>query len=56
MLCIISVIENDFDRNFVEDIYEKYSKKMYLLAMDILKNHHDSEDCVHDIIQKIKCG
>lgn len=53
MLAIIMSIENSSDRAFVEDIYHLYSEKMYLIAYDILKNHHDAEDCVQETILKI---
>ena len=53
MLAIIMSIENNNDRAFVEDIYNLYSEKMYLIAYDILKNHHDAEDCVQETIVKI---
>ncbi len=53
MLAIITSIADDTDRAFVEDIYNLYSEKMYLIAYDILKNHHDAQDCVQDTIVKI---
>ena len=53
MLAIIMAIENEQDRLFVESIFNMYSEKMYLIAMDIINNHHDAEDCVHDTIVKI---
>ncbi len=53
MLAIIMSIENGNDRAFVEDIYHLYSEKMYLISYDILKNHHDAEDCVQETIVKI---
>lgn len=53
LLSIISAIENDEERSFIENIYEKYSKQMYMIANDILNNHHDAEDIVHDTILKI---
>ena len=53
MLAIILAIENEEERSFIEYIYDKYSKHMYKIANDILHNHHDSEDVVHDIILKI---
>ena len=53
MLAIIMSIENSSDRAFVEDIYHLYSEKMYLIAYDILKNHHDAEDCVQETVVKI---
>lgn len=53
MLAIIMAIENEQDRLFVESIFNMYSEKMYLIAMGIINNHHDAEDCVHDTIVKI---
>ena len=53
MLAIIMAIENEQDRLFVESIFNMYSEKMYLIAMDIINNHYDAEDCVHDTIVKI---
>ena len=53
MLAIIMSIEDSKDRAFVEDIYHLYSEKMYLIAYDILKNHHDAEDCVQETVVKI---
>lgn len=53
MLAIIMAIENEPDRSFVEWIFDMYSEKMYLIAMDITNNHHDAQDCVQDTIVKI---
>ena len=53
MLWVISSIENEEDRTFVETIYIKYEKRMYVIANSILKDHHDSEDCVHETIKII---
>ena len=53
MLAIILSIENDSDRAFVEDMYNLYSEKMYLIAYEIVDNHHDAQDCVHDTFVKI---
>lgn len=53
MLPIILSIPDDDARDFVENIYVKYEKQLYLLSMSYLKNHYDAEDCVHDTIQKI---
>ena len=53
MLPIILSIRDDDDRAFVEQIYEKYEKKLYLLAIKYLKDHHDAEDCVHDTVRLI---
>ena len=53
MLPIILAIENEEERSFIEYIYDKYSKYMYKIANEVLNNHHDAEDVVHDIIIKI---
>lgn len=53
MLPIIAAINDESDRDFVEDIYNKYGKKMYLVAFGILKKKVDAEDCVHDVIKII---
>lgn len=53
MLEIIMSIENEEDRSFMETLYYDYSEKMYLVALDILNNHHDAQDCVHNTIARI---
>ena len=53
ILAIILAIENDTVRSFVEQIYDNYSKQIYKIAYDILCNHYDAEDVVHDVIIKI---
>lgn len=53
MLEIIMSIENEEDRTFMETLYYEYSEKMYLTAMNVLNNHHDAQDCVHETIARI---
>ena len=53
MLEMIMSIENEEDRSFMETLYYEYSEKMYLIAMDVLNNHHDAQDCVHNTIARI---
>ena len=53
MLAMIMAIEDDEDRSFVSSIYTSYHSKMYRLALDILKNDKDAEDCVQDTFIKI---
>ena len=53
MLEIIMSIENEEDRTFMETLYYDYSEKMYLTAMNVLNNHHDAQDCVHETIARI---
>lgn len=51
MLPIILAINDEDDRNFVEDIYNQYDKKIFKIAFDILKKEDDAEDCLHDVIK-----
>ena len=53
MLEIIMSIVDEEDRSFMETLYYNYSEKMYLVAFDILNNHHDAQDCVHNTIARI---
>ena len=53
MLAIIMSIENESDRSFVEYIYVTHGERMYAAVFSILQHHHDTEDCVHDMIAKI---
>ena len=46
-------IENEEDRNLVEEIYIKYERHMYYIALDILSDRLDAQDCVHETIAKI---
>ena len=56
MLPIILSIVDDDDRAFVEKIYVRYEKQLYLISMKYLNNHHDAQDCVHDTIKIIIDG
>ena len=48
MLALILAIEDEYQRNFVGDIYNKYRDQLYNKALAIVHNHHDAEDCAHD--------
>lgn len=50
MLDIIMAIENEEDRSYVVQVYNKYEKKIYNKALKILKDEHLASDCVHDVI------
>lgn len=50
MLLILMAIEDEQQRSYVAEVYEQNKHKLYRLAYDILKNHHDAEDCVQDVI------
>lgn len=53
MLPIILSISDEDDRDFVENIYNQYGKKIYKIALNILKSEPDAEDCFHDVIKII---
>lgn len=53
MIPVTMSIATDEDKNYVERLYEKYSKKMFAYIYKILANHEAAEDCVHDVIQRI---
>lgn len=53
MLPIILNITDDNDREVVDKIYTKYEKKLYMISMRYLHNHHDAQDCVHDTVRII---
>lgn len=38
------------DRSFVEQLYEKHKKKIYEIAYSILRNSHDAEDIVNEVM------
>ena len=53
MLAIIMTIENEEDSRFVADVYTRCSERMFSIAMNVLHNRYDAEDCVHDTMVKI---
>lgn len=53
ILTYIHSIEDDSKRKIVEDIYDLYYKHMMACALDILRNHHDTEDAVQDAFYNI---
>lgn len=53
MIPMIMSIASDEDKNYIEGLYEKYSKKMFAYIYKILANHEAAEDCVHDVVQRI---
>ena len=53
MLTIIMDIQNEDDRSFVEDLYARFERQMYVISYNVLKNHHDSQDCVHEVVARM---
>lgn len=53
MFTFLFNIENEADRAFVEDLYIKYGKKIYLVAFGVLGKREDAEDCLHDVMRII---
>lgn len=50
MFLILMTIQDEADRSYVATVYEQNKQKLYRVAYDIVKNHHDAEDCVQDVI------
>lgn len=50
MIYFLTLIDDENDRDYFEEIYEKYHKMMFDCAMKILKNHHDAEDAVQQVL------
>jgi len=49
MLAIyLQLIDNEQDKDKFTEVYEKYRSKMFRTANQILRNHEDSEDTVHE--------
>ena len=53
MFTFLLNIENEADRAFVENLYIKYGKKIYLVAFGVLGKKEDAEDCLQDIMRII---
>ncbi|MGM9641354.1 MAG: RNA polymerase sigma factor [Faecousia sp.] len=58
MLVYLSMIDAPEEKSKFEGIYLKYRNLMYYVAYQILQNHHDAEDAVHQafisVIQNMK--
>ena len=50
ILPIILAIRDEDDRNFVADVYTKYTKHLQVVAKSHLENRLDVEDCVQDVV------
>lgn len=53
MFTFLLNIENENDRAFVENLYIKYGKKIYLVAFGVLGKKEDAEDCLQDVMRII---
>lgn len=51
MFTFLLSIENENDRAFVEQLYIKYGKKIYLVALGVLGRKEDAEDCLQDVMR-----
>lgn len=55
-IMIMMAIESDEDYSFVETLYNRYEKQMYVIAFSVLHHQQESEDCVHEaVINVIEC-
>lgn len=50
MFYITLVTLDEENQDFVSELYEKHKKKMYELAYSILKNRHDAEEIVDEVM------
>lgn len=53
MLIYLNLIETEEDKRKFEHIYLTYKQTMFYAANRILKNHHSSEDAVHQAFLRI---
>ncbi|MBQ8186181.1 MAG: hypothetical protein IJ037_04840, partial [Clostridia bacterium] len=51
-LQMLSVLSEE-DSDFVAQIYEQYADEMYSTALKIMKNDHDAQSAVSDIMYTI---
>lgn len=52
MLTFLLIIEDEATRSKLEELYIRYHKEMYYIAMSILNNYHDAQDAVQSAILK----
>lgn len=53
MMIYLSMIDTPEERSKFERLYREYRGLMYHVALEILHNHHDAEDAVHQAFLKI---
>lgn len=53
MLIFIQSIQNESDRNLVEELYKKYSRSMLYIAKSILEDQYSAEDAVSQAFIRI---
>lgn len=50
---VILQMENEDDRQFVAELYQKYKFKMFRISLRMVRNAHDAEDLVEEACGKI---
>ncbi len=50
LMTIEDSLEDERDRAYITQVYENNKLKLYKIAYGIVKNHHDAEDCVQDVM------
>lgn len=53
MLTLLLMIEDENDRNKLEELYLTYAKELYYVSYQILHNHHDAQDVLQNAFLKI---
>ena len=51
ILNLLATIETEEEYNAIVQLYEKYNKRMYAIAMSILHHQQDAEDAVMDALK-----
>ncbi len=53
MLPFLLIIEDDVERDVLERVYRTHHKMLYLTAYTILKDYHEAEDVVQNVILRL---
>lgn len=53
MLPFLEVIDDPDARDYFNKLYEEYHQMMFKCALNIMKNHHDAEDALQQVLLKL---
>ncbi len=49
----LSLVESEEEKSLITELYNKYERLMYGVALEILHNSHNAEDAVHEAFLRI---